>query len=33
MAKKLMKVLFLMGTIIPLFLVLRRKMHRCINEK
>jgi hypothetical protein len=32
MAKKLEKVLLLLGTIIPLVLVLARKMHRCIKK-
>jgi len=32
MAKKLKKVLFLLGTIIPLVLVLARKVHRCIKK-
>jgi len=31
--KKLIKVLFLLGAIIPMVLVLARKMHRRIKEK
>ena len=33
MIKKLIKILFTLGTIIPLLLVLVRKMHRSLNEK
>jgi hypothetical protein len=31
MIKKLIKILFTLGTIIPLLLVLARKMHRSLN--
>lgn len=33
MIKKLIKILFTLGTIIPLLLVLARKIHRSPNEK
>ncbi len=33
MIKKLIKTLFVLGTVIPLLLVLARKMHRSLNGK
>jgi len=33
MIKKLIKILFMLGTIIPLFLILARKMHHRLNGK
>lgn len=33
MIKKLIKILFTLGTVIPLLLVLARKIHRSLNEK
>ena len=33
MIKKLIKILFVLGTIISLLLVLARKMHRSLNGK
>jgi hypothetical protein len=33
MVKKLIKILFTLGTIIPIILVLARKVHHRLNEK